>query len=54
MTFGDAWGWGADLSELQRILDTFIDRGGNFIDSVNVYTNGQSEEFLGHLLQDKR
>jgi len=54
MTFGDNWGWGADLSESQRVLGVFFERGGNFIDSANVYTDGQSEGFLGQLLKGKR
>ncbi|MGK7875595.1 MAG: aldo/keto reductase [Xenococcaceae cyanobacterium] len=54
MTFGTEWGWGADLEESRRILDVYADRGGNFIDTANVYTNGSSERFLGELLQGRR
>jgi aryl-alcohol dehydrogenase-like predicted oxidoreductase len=54
MTFGTDWGFGADLTESQRILDVYAERGGNFIDTANIYTNGSSEEFLGQLLQDRR
>jgi aryl-alcohol dehydrogenase-like predicted oxidoreductase len=54
MTFGTEWGFGADITESRRILDTFADRGGNFIDTANVYTNGSSESFLGEILQQRR
>jgi len=54
MTFGDAWGWGADLNESKSMLDAFKDRGGNFIDSAIIYTNGQSEAILGELLKGQR
>jgi aryl-alcohol dehydrogenase-like predicted oxidoreductase len=54
MTFGTDWGFGADLAESRKILDLFADRGGNFIDTANIYTNGSSESFLGELLQERR
>jgi aryl-alcohol dehydrogenase-like predicted oxidoreductase len=54
MTFGTEWGFGADLAESQRILDAYADRGGNFIDTANIYTNGSSENFLGQFLQNRR
>ena len=37
-----------------RFLNAYADRGGNFIDSANIYTNGTSEEYLGKLLERKR
>ena len=54
MTFGEDWGWGADFETSQQIFNTYADRGGNFIDTANMYTNGSSEEFLGKMLQGKR
>ncbi len=47
MTFGTAWGWGADQAEAQRIFESYVDRGGNFIDTANRYTDGESERFVG-------
>jgi aryl-alcohol dehydrogenase-like predicted oxidoreductase len=32
------------------ILATYLDRGGNFIDTANVYTNGHSEKIIGDYL----
>jgi aryl-alcohol dehydrogenase-like predicted oxidoreductase len=54
MTFGDDWGWGADASESRRIFDTYVARGGNFIDTANFYTGGSSERLLGQFMADKR
>jgi aryl-alcohol dehydrogenase-like predicted oxidoreductase len=54
MTFGSDWGWGADDKESQRIFDTYIDRGGNFIDTANQYTNGTSERLIGEFAREKR
>jgi aryl-alcohol dehydrogenase-like predicted oxidoreductase len=54
MTFGSDWGWGADRHEARRIFDAYIDRGGNFIDTANNYTNGSSEQFLGAFGVGKR
>ena len=36
-----------------RILDRFIEAGGNFIDTANVYSAGKSEEILGRWLKGK-
>ncbi|MEU4341005.1 aldo/keto reductase [Nocardia sp. NPDC023852] len=47
MTFGTEWGWGSDKLEARRIFDTYVGRGGNFIDTANQYTNGTAEEWLG-------
>ncbi len=37
-----------------RMLDRFIDAGGNFIDTADVYTHGASEEILGRWLKQKQ
>src|SRR5580698_4223761 len=47
MTFGEDWGWGSSQEESRKIYDTFLEAGGNFIDTANVYTNGTSERLLG-------
>ena len=55
MTFGEDWGWGTSVEESQRILDVFMDRGGNFIDTANMYTKGHSEKIIGdHLGSSKK
>jgi aryl-alcohol dehydrogenase-like predicted oxidoreductase len=47
MTFGEEWGWGSSVPESEAIIAAFLDRGGNFIDTANVYTKGHSEAIIG-------
>jgi len=47
MTFGEDWGWGSSVEASEQIIDRFIDRGGNFIDTANAYTRGHSEKIIG-------
>ncbi len=50
MTFGDDWGWGADETESEKIIKRFMEIGGNFIDTANVYTNNHSEKIIGNVV----
>ncbi|MBB3128416.1 aryl-alcohol dehydrogenase-like predicted oxidoreductase [Paenibacillus rhizosphaerae] len=54
MTFGDRFGWGADKTESRKIFDSYVDAGGNLIDTANVYTGGDSEEFVGEFISSER
>ena len=54
MTFGEDWGWGASQTESEKIFRTFVDKGGNFIDSSINYTNGTSEKFVGEFVHGDR
>ncbi|MEV0177106.1 aldo/keto reductase [Streptomyces sp. NPDC050803] len=48
MTFGeDPGAAGCSVEESERILAAYLDRGGNFVDTANFYTNGHSEKILG-------
>jgi aryl-alcohol dehydrogenase-like predicted oxidoreductase len=49
MTFGRE----ADEETSLRILDRFVEAGGNFIDTADVYTQGASEEIVGRWLKGK-
>jgi aryl-alcohol dehydrogenase-like predicted oxidoreductase len=51
MTFGEDHGWGASEAEAEAMFDLYLDRGGNFVDTANVYTGGHSEAILGELLK---
>lgn len=53
-TFGTDWGWGAEQDEARKLFDLYIERGGNFIDTANTYTNGSSECLLGEFTRDNR
>jgi len=37
-----------------RMIDQYLDFGGNFVDTANVYGNGQSEEIVGQSLSGRR
>jgi len=39
--------------KLKKIFDAYIAAGGNFIDTANVYQNGQSEEWLGEWIEKR-
>ena len=54
MTFGDDWGWGTAKDESRKVYDAFLEAGGNFIDTANLYTNGTSETFLGEFMKGHR
>jgi len=48
MTFGQESGFGADEAPAGRLMDRFIERGGNFIDTANIYSGGHSEQIVGN------
>jgi aryl-alcohol dehydrogenase-like predicted oxidoreductase len=54
MTFGEEWGWGASKDESRQIFDTFVEAGGNFLDTANGYTDGSSEKILGEFIASER
>jgi aryl-alcohol dehydrogenase-like predicted oxidoreductase len=52
MTFGTArWGSADDVS--QAIFTAYIEGGGNFLDTADVYAGGRSEELLGSYLAER-
>jgi aryl-alcohol dehydrogenase-like predicted oxidoreductase len=46
MTFGNE----SDEATAHQQLDLFVERGGNFVDTADVYTLGRSEEIVGRWL----
>ncbi|ELR21933.1 oxidoreductase, putative [Acanthamoeba castellanii str. Neff] len=54
MTFGTEWQWGAGFEESKRMFDYYVEKGGNFIDTANIYTNGTSEQYVGELVAPLR
>src|SRR6476661_1552660 len=55
---GNVFGWTADEQTSFRILDAFVDAGGNMIDTADVYSawvpghqGGESETVIGRWLQ---
>jgi aryl-alcohol dehydrogenase-like predicted oxidoreductase len=56
MSFGDAWTkimGSMDKESTFKLLDSFVDAGGNFIDTANNYQNEQSETWLGEWMQQR-
>ena len=51
MTFGN-YRWGSSDAESRRIFDRYVEDGGNFVDVADVYSDGKSEEVLGHFIAD--
>ena len=41
--FGTAWGYGAEPAEARRMLDGYLEAGGNFVDTADSYQFGESE-----------
>jgi aryl-alcohol dehydrogenase-like predicted oxidoreductase len=58
MTFGGTGNFAAvgstDVAGATRQIDLCLDRGVNFIDTANVYSNGLSEEILGEAIKGRR
>ena len=51
MTFG-AERWGADAATSRAIFDAYVEAGGNFVDTADVYSGGESEAMLGRFIAD--
>jgi aryl-alcohol dehydrogenase-like predicted oxidoreductase len=55
---GNSFGWTADEAASQAVLDAYLDLGGNFVDTADVYSNwvsghqgGESEAILGRWMK---
>lgn len=56
------FGWTADEAVSYSIMDTFVEAGGNFIDTADIYTNwagdasygGKSEEIIGRWMNERK
>ncbi|RIB27348.1 aldo/keto reductase [Gigaspora rosea] len=53
-TFGEKFGLGSNFEESKKVFDYYYEKGGNFFDTANAYNFGESEEFLGKYVADKR
>lgn len=57
---GNIFGWTTDEATSFRVLDTYVEAGGNFIDTADVYSvwaqghqGGESESILGKWMHDR-
>lgn len=44
----------ADQETSRKLMEQYIEQGGNFFDTANVYEKGMSEKWLGEFLQSQR
>ncbi len=52
MTFGTTrWGTGEENS--RTIFNNYVDAGGNFVDTADVYAGGRSEEMVGGFIEER-
>jgi aryl-alcohol dehydrogenase-like predicted oxidoreductase len=54
MIFGEKSERATDEETAVKMIDRFIDAGGNFIDTADVYASGKSEKILGKAIKGKR
>ena len=52
MTFGTAR-WGSNEDTSRAIFDAYVEVGGNFIDTADVYSGGRSEEMVGSFIHER-
>lgn len=51
---GNVFGWTADATTTENVLDAYWQVGGNFIDTADSYAGGRSETMIGNWLRDRR
>lgn len=51
---GNVFGWTLDEQGSFAVLDAYIDGGGNFIDTADVYGKGTSESILGRWMSARK
>ena len=51
---GNTFGWTTDQKASEAVLDAYVEAGGNFIDTANIYTSSTSERLLGEFMQGPR
>lgn len=54
MTFGTSFGIGDGEQASREAFDLYLDRGGNFVDTANIYNHGETEDWLGRWMEGKR
>lgn len=53
MTFGTAR-WGTDEAGSAAVFNAYVEAGGNFVDTADVYAGGRSEEMLGTFFAEQK
>ena len=52
MTFGTSR-WGSDEDGSRAVFNAYLEAGGNFVDTADVYASGRSEELLGGFIAER-
>ncbi len=52
MIFGDSGPRGTPEEDALELIRAYVDAGGNFLDTANVYVDGESERIVGRALRD--
>lgn len=47
---GADWSWCATEDDARRIFASFVERGGNFVDTADIYAGGTAEPLVGELV----
>lgn len=50
---GNVFGWTADSVESERVLDSYVAYGGNFVDTADSYAGGRSEIIIGNWMRSR-
>jgi aryl-alcohol dehydrogenase-like predicted oxidoreductase len=50
---GNVFGWTADAGESERVLDSYVAYGGNFVDTADSYAGGRSEIIIGNWMRSR-
>ena len=53
MTFGTAR-WGMDEAGSSSVFNAYVEAGGNFVDTADVYAGGRSEQMLGNFIAERK
>src|SRR4051794_26454822 len=48
------FGWKLDVDATRRVVDAALDAGITFLDTADIYGGGESERFLGEILDGRR
>jgi aryl-alcohol dehydrogenase-like predicted oxidoreductase len=54
LTFGETVRFGAPREECLKIFNTYVEAGGNFIDTGDIYNGGVSEKWVGEFIASDR
>lgn len=63
MTFGKPWvgtwaagdaGWGMEQADVDAVLASYVEAGGNFIDTSDHYGQGASEDAIGRFMAERK